>query len=359
MRVHIVSGGFVTANGQGFLAPILRLRRRLADEGIAVRIFSACDEAAADCDVLAIESGVLRGGWGDGRSLRVLERAARVNPNIGYFDTQDSTGTIQTAALDHAALYFKNQLLRDRALYAQSHYGGRLYTDFYHRNFGAVDAEPQQSEPIADPARRARLRVSWNSGFADYGVGGILRREAYAWLKLSMLLRRPSGFTVPRGPRPVGLGFRMTHNYTRATVAYQRIEVARRLGLGRETRLSRRAFMRELKRTKVVLSPFGWGEINLRDYEACIAGAALLKPDMNHLETWPDLYGADAYIPFRWDFSDLAEQAARAIADKEWRLSIAERAQAAYRRAVASDQGDDDFCARFAALMRSVQELSR
>jgi hypothetical protein len=354
MRIHLVSAGFRTANGQGFLAPILRLRRRLREEGCDVGILPAYDDAAADCDVLGFDSAVLGVGWSDGSSVRVLERAARANPRLAYFDIQDSTGTLQTSALDCVALYFKSQLLRDRAKYAEPHYGGRLYTDFYHRNFGIDDDPPQHSAPVTDPAKRAKLRVSWNSGFAEYGVGGLVRREVYARLKLPSLLRRPTGFADPRVPRAVGLGTRMTHSYSRATVAFQRAEVAWRLDIGLQARLSRRAFMRELARTKAVLSPFGWGEINLRDYEACIAGAAMIKPDMGHLETWPDLYRADSYIPFRWDFSDLKDQTERAIVDDEWRTAIAARAQNIYRQTVASDDGDREFCARFGALMRAV-----
>ncbi|CAM9806579.1 unnamed protein product, partial [Phaeothamnion confervicola] len=289
MRIHLVSAGFRTANGQGFLAPILRLRRRLRDEGIALRIFPAYKDSVADCDVLGIESGALRGGWQDERARGVLERMARANPNLAYFDVQDSTGTLHTGALDYAAVYFKNQLLRDRALYADSHYGGRLFTDFYHRTCRVEDVTPLRTESVPE-AGRAKLRVSWNSGFADYGIGGILRREAYARLPLPFLLCQPNGFVDPAATRPVALGFRMTRNYTRASVAYQRIEVAQRLKVAPEARLSRRDFMRELAQTKAVLSPFGWGEINLRDYEACIAGAAIIKPDMAHLETWPALY---------------------------------------------------------------------
>ena len=354
MRIHLVSAGFRTANGQGFLAPILRLRRRLRDEGCDVGILPAYDDGAANCDVLGFDSAVLRSGWSDGSAERTLERAARANPRLAFFDIQDSTGTLNTTALDYAAVYFKNQLLRERAKYAEAHYGGRLYTDFYHRNFGVLDSEPLRTAPVADAAKRAKLRVSWNSGFAEYGVGGILRREAYARLKLPALLRQPSGFTSPRGSRPVGLGSRMSRSYERATVAFQRNEVARRLAIGAPARLSRYAFMQELARTKAVLSPFGWGEINLRDYEACIAGAAMIKPDMSHLETWPDLYRHDSYIPFRWDFADLKAQVERAIADDGWRISLAERAQGIYRRAVASDAGDAEFCARFASLMRAV-----
>ncbi len=355
MRVHLVTAGFSSANGQGLLAPLIRLRRQLAAAGAEVVFFETADEAAADCDVLAIESRALRGGWQDGDAQRTLETVARRNPQIAYFDIQDSTGTLQPQALPFVRRYFKNQLLRDRSLYRAPHYGGRLFTDFAHRRFGIVDREEMRSEPIADAADLAKLAVGWNAGFADYGSGGILRREIYRRLPVSPLIRRPTGFADPAAPRPVGLGYRMTRRYARETVAFQRVETARRLGIGEEMRLARGAFMRELARTRVVVSPFGWGEINLRDYEACIAGAAIVKPDMSHLETWPDLFVAgETYLPYRWDFDDLADVTGRALGDECSTRAIAARAQVLYRSAVASDEGDAAFCERFMSLMRAV-----
>src|SRR5690242_1182597 len=100
MRIHLVSAGFRTANGQGFLAPLLRLRRRLREEGYDVRILPAYDDKAADCDVLGFESAALRGAWSNGGAQRTLERAARANPRLAFFDIQDSTGTLNVAALD-------------------------------------------------------------------------------------------------------------------------------------------------------------------------------------------------------------------------------------------------------------------
>lgn len=356
MRVHLVTAGFSSANGQGLLAPLIRLRRQLAAAGVEIVLFDAANEAAAACDVLAIESRALRGRWQNGDAQRILESAARRNPRIAYFDIQDSTGTLRPQALPFVRRYFKNQLLRDRSLYRESHYGGRLFTDFAHRQFGIVDREALRSEPVADSADLAKLEVGWNAGFADYGPGGILRREIYRRVPLSPLIRRPSGFADPAAARPVGLGFRMTRRYARETVAFQRTETAMRLGIGDEPRLGRGAFMRELARTRVVVSPFGWGEINLRDYEACIAGAAIVKPDMSHLETWPDLFVAgETYLPYRWDFDDLPDVVAGALGDESSTRAIAARAQASYRAAVASDQGDKAFCERFIALMRAVQ----
>jgi hypothetical protein len=356
MRVTLVTVGFETANGQGLLAPLIRLRRRIEAAGIALRFADRVDARAADCDVLAIESRVFRGRWRDGGALAALEAAAKRNPNLVYFDIHDSTGSLEPRVLPLVRRYLKNQVLRDRSLYLQRHRGGRLFTHFVHEVFGVRDDDGMASDPVSDPADLAKIGVSWNSGFADYGLGGIFRREIYRRIPLPLLIRRPAGFADSSGWRPVELGYRMTRDYPRATVAFQRAEVARRLGIGAEARLGRPAFLRELARTRLAISPFGWGEINLRDYEAFIAGAALVKPDMGHLETWPDLYAAgETYISFRWDLSDVAEIVARARDDASGTTAMAARAQARYRDAVASDEGDQAFVARFVSLIRAAR----
>ena len=40
--------------------------------------------------------------------------------------------------------------------------------------------------------------------------------------------------------------------------------------------------------TKVVISAFGLGEIILKDFETFLTGGMLMKPDMSHMETWPN-----------------------------------------------------------------------
>lgn len=68
-------------------------------------------------------------------------------------------------------------------------------------------------------------------------------------------------------------------------------------------------YMRELAQSKICFSPFGYGEACWRDYEAILCGALLVKPDMSHVETDPDIFiPYETYIPVAWDFSDLAEK---------------------------------------------------
>ena len=73
--------------------------------------------------------------------------------------------------------------------------------------------------------------------------------------------------------------------------------------------IKRREFLKELSSTKYVVSPFGYWEICYRDFEAIICNSILLKPSMNHIETWPNFYQEDVnYVPLKWDLSDLSEK---------------------------------------------------
>lgn len=60
-----------------------------------------------------------------------------------------------------------------------------------------------------------------------------------------------------------------------------------------------------MTRSKIVIAPFGYGEIAPRDIESASVGAVLLKPDMSHIETIPNIYKPDStYLACNWDFSN-------------------------------------------------------
>jgi hypothetical protein len=107
-----------------------------------------------------------------------------------------------------------------------------------------------------------------------------------------------------------------------------RIEGDRRFLTG-ET--SQRRYNRELLDSRIVLSPFGWGELCVRDFEAVRAGALLLKPDMDHLETWPDIFiKGETYASFSWDGEDLLSTAGAYLDNEKQRRKIIRSAFDAY-----------------------------
>ena len=102
-------------------------------------------------------------------------------------------------------------------------------------------------------------------------------------------------------------------------------------------------FMREMRSSKLCLSPFGFGEICWRDVEAIEAGAVMIKPDMDHLDTLPDLYERDVtYLAVRWDYADLEEVVARALGDADLRARIARSAWSRIHDYLSQDRFLDD-----------------
>ena len=81
------------------------------------------------------------------------------------------------------------------------------------------------------------------------------------------------------------------------------------------------------------MSPFGWGEICIRDFEAVVAGSLLIKPSMQHLRTLPDIYrNRKTYVAVQWDFSDLGETCVHYLENEAARRKITANALREYAR---------------------------
>ena len=232
-----------------------------------------------------------------------LRNAARLNPLID--------------------VYVKKHVLRDRSLYGQPTRGDTNLTDAFNRRF-EID-EPQQCFDIP-------------SGFFDKLVVG------------------PSFVTAPgilpvlsgRLPRLEG---RQCDVHARFAVGgtpwYQAMRTEAEIALtqvsdltvlkGEGVPLAR--FMAEMQNTKIGFSPFGYGEVCWRDYESIMAGAVLLKPDMSHIETAPDIFVPwETYVPVKWGLSDFEETVRTLVADASLRHKIARQAFETLHDWVTSDQ---------------------
>ena len=74
-------------------------------------------------------------------------------------------------------------------------------------------------------------------------------------------------------------------------------------------KLNRFSYFNEMKKTLLSIVPFGYGEITLKDFESFLNGCILMKPRMNHMETWPNFYIPEqTFISFPWNFDGLQEK---------------------------------------------------
>ncbi|MBM3503980.1 MAG: glycosyltransferase family 1 protein [Alphaproteobacteria bacterium] len=351
MRIAILTSGFTSQNARSFLAPLIRCRRLLEDRGISISLRSAPEEIA-DGPILAIDSRAFDPilDRQPDLALGLLDRWRRSFERVVYCDLTDSSTWIRHEVLPLVTRYAKGQLPVDRTVLSRPLYGRRLHTDYYHRANAVADDAPAWGAPLTS-TDLAKLAVAWNSGLSNYMPYGpritdLLGRNGLA----SWIAAIPIAFHSVDRARTIPVSGRFATRYGRASVAYQRQEVGRRLELPAK-RLSKCAYFRELYRSAVVLSPFGWGEINQKDFEVFLAGAALLKPDMSHLETWPPLYEPGVtYAAFAWDFSDLVEQVDRLVADGRTRTALARAGQERYRHYLLSQAAAEEFCDRVARL---------
>jgi hypothetical protein len=276
-----------------------------------------------------------------------------------YLDTAASTGTPSFDVLPLGDLYAKSQLLKDRSLYTLELYGSRIFTDYYHRASGIVDDIAVNQHP-APSDQLHKLAVSWNLGLGDL-------HTFRTWPRRLRILGPWANYRLQSTPasalRQLDVSYRASVHRAQATVDFQRQETTRRL-VDMATRTRHRIvhhgklpydeYRAEMQKTRIVPSPFGWGEVCFRDFECFLSGATLLKPDMSHLETWPAYYKPSVtYVPYAWDFSDFEEKVIGLLESPAISRRIAQAGQDRYLESL-SAAGGEAFATHFAELIEEA-----
>ena len=219
-----------------------------------------------------------------------------------------------TAIGDVVDLFIKKHVLRDRTDYDRPTHGDTNLTDWYGAYFNHVLPEMHFDVPagfmdklIVGPSFvTAPYMLPRFHAVAGAPVGGARRYDLHARLG--------------------GAGNKNAYEMQRAR-AMDKVGELKNISVTPQTYVGKRAYMRELANSRICFSPFGYGEVCWRDYEAVFSGALLIKPDMSHMETAPDVFVAnETYVPLRWDFDDLGDTVAAYLADERRRLQIARNA---------------------------------
>lgn len=355
IRVHVLTDPPIGQNTQAFLVPLLGNRLALRERGIEIKCYYSANPSIYECDVLAINNKIWPGSFENRRSeiVESLGDFAERIDTVLFFDRSSSAGHVIPEVFPFVSKYYKTSLLRDRSSYLRPLYGGRVFAEFYHREFGITDDIKWSYQPIASEVELGKLDISWNTSLGNYAWYGPRLTSLYARFPLRQFLTLPRIYHSPSAQRPVEVSCRMGFDYSHRTVAFQRREVAGLLKKFRRTdRISKFAYYRELKNSKVVVSPFGYSEINYKDFETFLCGALLVKPDMSHLETYPDLYHeGETFVAHSWVLSDLKETIEEILADDRRRIDIARNGQDLYRWHVSTDEGRTQFVDRFLNLL--------
>tara|TARA_B100001964_G_scaffold144392_1_gene158987 strand:- start:265 stop:1359 length:1095 start_codon:yes stop_codon:yes gene_type:complete len=352
--VHVFHQKTYNSNGAAFAFPLYYNRQRLLSLGINLKFFHKIEQALFECDALLISQKYFAGPWPDEQN-KVLAFLSKVRNSVAqviWCDISDSTGTTSFNVLPYVTKYLKNQILKDRSAYQKYYYGGRLYTDYYYKHFGVIDERPWESKLHAIPSGEdlKKIQVGWNSGFENYSLHG----EKIARLRAIVSFPRwyPKSWQTSSIRKNL-ISCRVGSDYTRNTVSFHRQQVQTLLADKLPTtKISRFQYLQEMKNSMAVISPFGFGEITLRDFEIVLCGSVALKPCMNHLETWPNLWvEGETYLSWKWDYSDLIELVDSLDSRKKEISTIAENVQTIYRHLLCTEEGHLEFCTRFIKLL--------
>jgi hypothetical protein len=246
---------------------------------------------------------------------RVLERGVPVV----VLERSDSAGILDERLRslledDRVVACFKNHVLyplerHNDPVAADHRFHGRLLNDVYHQE------SDEHRVPMSGSALAKIVCVQWDllNSFAHPAF-----RE---FRNLGSRPRRP--FDVHAVFSDNCYNALINRHRTHFKQSVQNLAGLRTMSGARLPLNQYHAFLRQ---SKVVVSPWGWGEWCLRDAEALLAGCTLVKPETGFVRTRPDLFRNGWYAPCRIDGSDLPEVVRAAVegfdADAERREAI-------------------------------------
>lgn len=338
----------------GFVYPIIKSFKVLKEKGINLNLLYSENKNIFDCDTLIIDSRFI-GKLKKSNFINFLNKNKSKELNLIFVDTADNSGQLKVDFLKIVDQYWKGQILHNKKEYMESHYGGRLFTDYYNKKFNIKDKSEQYSKPIVNKNLLKKIKVCWNMGLCDHGKFAHIKQKIFSILKSKILINNTNKSFLPILKRNFNLSCRISTDYERETVRFQRKRISLMLkSYTQVSKMSRFKYLKEMSKTRCVISPFGWGELCPRDFEAFIYGSILIKPDMKTISTWPNWYIPNqTYIPFKWDMSNFINQINYAINNYKKLIQIAIKAQEKYFMYTVGKKSEEIFDERFIKLIKN------
>lgn len=269
---------------------------------------TAPERCPQEADVVALQT------WFDITASRAeaLFRKIRTHhprARVAFFDSFAPTDLRLASLLDpHIHTYVKKHVFRDRGAYGKTTIGDTNLEDYYRQLYDLPHPPVTFDVP---------------GGFLDKLIVGPSFSTGESFLP------HFCAFDEPRmAPKSIDVHARLGRNgsdwYSRMrSHAVETVEAIRAVRAVTDFPVPLRRYRRELAASKICFSPFGYGEVAWRDYEAVLYGSLLIKPDMSHIETDPDIFRPfETYVPVAWDFSDLEDKIRHYLAHDDERRAI-------------------------------------
>ncbi|TVR19337.1 MAG: hypothetical protein EA391_00925 [Balneolaceae bacterium] len=248
--------------------------------------------------------------------------------NVIFLDDSAGADSTHFEIIDSIDIYFKAKLLINHETYHKKIYGRQIFSDFYHTKFGIKDSKEKIRQPILNAKSLDKLKLAFNLGYGFYpkppprslkriygyllARGNIFKNMKPFFVENHEKIIKKLSSKVNFSSKELAISSRFRHKNLPKTIGYQR-KIFENLVIN-DSRfktgiISPDLYEKELQSVLATLSPFGFGEVCVRDFECVLNGSILIKPDMSHMKTFPNIYYPnETYIPIKWDGSDLIEK---------------------------------------------------
>lgn len=281
------------------------------------RVMAEPKVALANADVIGLKLS-FRTAPADAEAIvHTIARAKPRGAKLVYFDGDDDCAIAWPAILPLVELYVKKHVFREPAMYARRFVGKHNLTSYVAEAFGVSFAENMiPSAGPVDASYLERVHLAYNLALDDK-ISELYRRTQNAWYHDD----RPNDVVCR-----ASMADWLVHLRKEVAPSLAKLPAKYRVIVPTE-RVSQEEYDRELASSKICVSPFGFGEICWRDFEAILWGCLMVKPDMSHVRTQPDIFVPyETYVPVKWDYSDLNSQCIRFLADGAARRRIVTQA---------------------------------
>ena len=252
--------------------------------------------------------------------LSILELIKNYGLSVIWFDTSDTTSFYFSHLIGIVDVYLKNQFIIKKNNHSNSFVNSNPYYDYFLKKI-----EKNKNRKIINHQKNnyENVMLGWNLALSDWKIHS--QNRLYRALNIlfpsinsdisfnkNPINKRKNNlwFFAENKKNNQGISSNIT-NYHRTLLrqSIKKYNNKHNFTNYNESGLEYNDYLNLLIKTAVVVSPFGKGEICYRDFEALFSGCVLIKPDMNHLKTWPNIYiPMKTYIPCAWDFSDLEQK---------------------------------------------------
>lgn len=299
---------------------------------------------------------IFKGRFDDTQFInQTLDQLKTSFSSIHFLDDNAGADSFHFEFIDRLGSYYKGKLPVDLSTSEKSLYGRQIFSDHYNNELGIMDYNDESiREPLSDLSQLKKVKPAFNLGYGLYPLpsnGSLIRKTTYGLFKINRInylkpyilyehqkqirqLSQKKEYSKKR----LKVSARFRYSGYPNSIAYQR-KLMEQLASGKSAFLTglipRDQYLKELSEVFVTLSPFGYGEVCLRDFEAILNGSLLIKPDMSHMKSFPNIYIPDeTYIPVKWDGSDLLDKVDDILSNPKSYTHIIESAREVYRNAL-------------------------